>query len=48
MNCFEAKKIGPISVVTVDSGSIDELKFGLSEKHTKFGKIFLMAWMFSK
>ena len=24
------------------------LKFGLSEKHTKFGKIFLMVWMFTK
>ena len=24
------------------------LKFGLSEKHTKFEKIFLMVWMFTK
>ena len=25
-----------------------QLKFGLSEKHTKFEKIFLMVWMFTK
>ena len=24
-----------------------ELKFGLSEKHTKFEKIFLMVWTFT-
>ena len=42
MNCFEAKNIGPISVVIVDSGSIDVLKFELSEKHTKFEKIFMI------
>ena len=24
------------------------LKFGLPEKHTKFEKIFLMVWMFTK
>ena len=26
----------------------DTLKFGLSEKHTKFEKIFLMVWMSTK
>ena len=25
-----------------------QIKFGLSEKHTKFGKIFLMVWTFTK
>ena len=27
---------------------ISVLKFGLSEKHTKFEKIFLMVWTFTK
>ena len=25
-----------------------DIKFGLSEKHTKFEKIFLMLWTFTK
>ena len=40
-----ANVLEPAELWDVGAGVV---KFGLSEKHSKFEKIFLMVWMFTK
>ena len=49
INCIENRALDKESINTVERlQECCQLKFGLSEKHTKLEKIFLMLWMFTK